>query len=281
MRPSVEISQIPEIREADAPPAIRELYADIRATVGIPFVSLVYRYLATIPDALRYAWTVGRPPMLDGRMDAWAGELMAGGGEPKISTGVRVRLKESAGSSGERMQVFELIGFYNRANTRNLVLFTALLDLLENPEIAENWTPPPLDPAAARAPIFDAPMPKFKELNEITQNQILELTFAQGHAASGIIPSLYLHLAPQPKFLAAVHAAILPLLAGGATEAASSAIKQKAAQFAASLAAASKAWMPASMVQRRREVFDVLTSFTNEAMPQMIVAGRLLAEALA
>lgn len=275
------ISQIPEVREADAPAEVRKLYADIRATVGIPFVSLVYRYLATVPDALEYAWAVGRPPMLDGRMDRWAAALMDADDWPKVSADARTRLVGSAGSNLGRAQVRELISYYNRANIRNLVLFSALLELLERlPSIVENWSPPPFEPCATRAPALQIPLPKFQDLNLTTQNQILELANAQGHAASGIIPSLYLNLAPQPKFLGAVHAAILPLLADGRTEKPLNALKQKAAECAASLAADAATPMPASIVQRRHEIFDVLTSFTADAMPQMVVNGRLLTDAL-
>jgi hypothetical protein len=46
--------QLPEIREEDAPPEIVALYDDIRETIGVPHLALIYRHLAALPGALPY-----------------------------------------------------------------------------------------------------------------------------------------------------------------------------------------------------------------------------------
>lgn len=48
---------VPAIAEAEAQGEIAALYADIRATLGVPVVNLIWRHLATIPTALPWAWT--------------------------------------------------------------------------------------------------------------------------------------------------------------------------------------------------------------------------------
>jgi hypothetical protein len=47
---------VPAIAEASATGAVAELFADIRLVLGVEVVNLIWRHLATIPDALPRAW---------------------------------------------------------------------------------------------------------------------------------------------------------------------------------------------------------------------------------
>ena len=49
------------ISEAGATGEIAALYGDIRATLGVPVVNLIWRHLATFPGALPWAWQSLRP----------------------------------------------------------------------------------------------------------------------------------------------------------------------------------------------------------------------------
>ena len=55
------MSQLPEIREADAAPEIAAIYADIKATAALPQINLIFRYLATHPGVLAWVWQALRP----------------------------------------------------------------------------------------------------------------------------------------------------------------------------------------------------------------------------
>ena len=52
---------IAAIPEEDASGDIATLYADLRATLGVPFVNLIWRHLATIQGGLAWAWTLVKP----------------------------------------------------------------------------------------------------------------------------------------------------------------------------------------------------------------------------
>ena len=52
---------VPAIPEADATCEIAAIYGDIRETLGVPVVNLIWRHLATMPDALPWTWSVVRP----------------------------------------------------------------------------------------------------------------------------------------------------------------------------------------------------------------------------
>ena len=57
---------VPAIAEAAATGATAEIFADIRHVLGVEVVNLIWRHLATIPDALPWAWGMLRPLYADG-----------------------------------------------------------------------------------------------------------------------------------------------------------------------------------------------------------------------
>lgn len=57
---------VPAIAEADAIGDTAALFADIRATLGVPVVNLIWRHLATIPEALPWAWSTLKPHYASG-----------------------------------------------------------------------------------------------------------------------------------------------------------------------------------------------------------------------
>ena len=56
-----QIESVPSVLESAASGEIAEIYSDIRATLGTSVVNLVWRNLATIPDALPWTWSTVRP----------------------------------------------------------------------------------------------------------------------------------------------------------------------------------------------------------------------------
>ena len=57
---------LPELLEAQATGRIAEIYDEIRRLSGVPYVSSLQRYVATLPGALEWAWDALRPAMLSG-----------------------------------------------------------------------------------------------------------------------------------------------------------------------------------------------------------------------
>ena len=68
---------VPAIAESEATGDIAELYSDIRATLGVPVVNLIWRHLATFPGALSWAWNSLKPVYDDGTVAAQAAALRA------------------------------------------------------------------------------------------------------------------------------------------------------------------------------------------------------------
>ena len=52
---------IPAVREDAATGATAAIFADLRATLGVPFVNLIWRHLATMPGMLEWTWALVKP----------------------------------------------------------------------------------------------------------------------------------------------------------------------------------------------------------------------------
>ena len=59
----------PAVVEAAATGQTADLFADIRATVGVRVVNLVWRHLATIEGALPWSWSAVKPLYVRGIAD--------------------------------------------------------------------------------------------------------------------------------------------------------------------------------------------------------------------
>lgn len=55
------------VEERDAPPRVRSIYDDIKATLGLPFVATEYRAMATYPDWLEIWWKDCKPRLQEPR----------------------------------------------------------------------------------------------------------------------------------------------------------------------------------------------------------------------
>ena len=57
---------LPEIREAEAPPGTAEVFAGLRAGVGVAQVNLIWRHAAALPGVLDWLWAQARPALESG-----------------------------------------------------------------------------------------------------------------------------------------------------------------------------------------------------------------------
>jgi hypothetical protein len=66
---------VPAVAETAATGAIAEIFADIRQVLRVEVVNLIWRHLATLPDALPWTWRVVRPFYANGTIAAEAAAL--------------------------------------------------------------------------------------------------------------------------------------------------------------------------------------------------------------
>lgn len=194
----------PAIAEASATGKTAELFADIRTTVGVRVVNLVWRHLATIDGALPWAWAVAKPLYLHGLPDQAAIRF-----RPKM---IVPKLASLAGP--QPRSVDDVLASYDHSNTINLFALGALVAWLRGESATEG--------AAAGGPRLPAPdvaLPQLASEEAVSPETwalVLRLNGFGDRAQPIILASMYRHLAHAPQFLRQVEAALAPVHADGA-----------------------------------------------------------------
>ena len=163
---------------------------------------------------------------------------------------------------------------YNRGNLTNLALLSAILLRAQGMAPGER---PATAPRGAMLPA-PPPLPRLAALPPAQQAQIRALTAAHGLSDTAVVPSLYLHLALWPNFLALLPELLAPLQAdGGLVRTRNAAVE--AARLAAPglIAALGAAPTPPPAL---REFLTRLEVFVREVIPGMVPVGLFLRRAL-
>jgi len=203
---------LPSIAENAAEGEIAELYADIRKTLDMPFVNLVWRALAAVPGGLSWTWATMKPLYQNGVAHAEARALVEALVIPETLRlpsdallGVGVDVK------GE-LAIQAALDGYERGNPLNLVTFSAVLAHLRGDvlPVAQNKSPAtiPLPPSLRAAP----PMMNFDQMSETTAKMVRKVSLlGADEGAEFVQVSLPRNLAYWPGFLALYWAELAPL----------------------------------------------------------------------
>ena len=203
------------ITEADATGEVADLYADIRATLGVPVVNLIWRHLAVMPGALPWAWEALKPLYASGAVAAQAAALRAGLKVPVLA-GLSAPALGAAGLVMDDLsRIAMILNSYERSNAMNLVALGALLARLEGTEASAGEAVPG---APAEQPV-EGNMPPLLTLDAMAPDvRALVEDINRIGRRDEILASMYRHLANWPPYLALVHALIAPFDAEGRLE---------------------------------------------------------------
>ena len=216
MNDGVAAIYVAEIGERKARGEIAALFGDIRRCIGVGMVNLIYRRMAARPGVLPWAWGALRPHFASGAVASEAGALSA-----NIDTGdVAATPREAWFAAGLNDRSLRAVGgiidAYNRANLANLVAIGALAAFLENGGAARApdadraaGADRALDAGEATGPLRLPPIRDMAELDESTAALIRLLSAPLSPPEAPLTPSLFLHLAPWPAFLAVAAASAL------------------------------------------------------------------------
>lgn len=258
---------LPEISERDATGRVAELYEEIRRTVGLPLVNLVYRVLAA-SERLESAWAALGPNLRDPHIASAARDLV---GQVKATRpAIPAVALATVGVSGSHLDAARsTVAAYMHANSRNMLAVTALLDETPgtgaSPPPATELPPPPEWEMLPMAQL-DALAPEARELLDAMSAPLV----APGEGA--LVPSLLRHFAHEPAVLAVLWTALAPAVESGEVEEGGEAVVDKARELARSMP---YAVAPLDDEQTR----ETLARF-QFTLSRMIVVGRLLEHAL-
>jgi hypothetical protein len=277
------MSLLPELSEREATSEKAAIYADIRRLGGVPIVALIFRHLATRPGVIEWAWGAIGPAWRTGLLQeiAWciARETPLVPIAPMPREALAVLGVDATGVA----EVRDSLEAYNRANPENMLSVLCLLRMLggrgagapANSFVApakagaqSQWTPPP-------APRPLVPMIDVSKMDAGT-SALLDLVAAPGEPGSTrVVQSLYRHLAQRPAYLALAITLLRQRFDDGSIDAATNHIVARMNEAADEIVRSLDA--PAVPDPGVR---DVLERFSGAVIPQMIVVGRLLEEAL-
>jgi hypothetical protein len=249
----------PAIAEAGATGEIAELFDDIRTTIGVRVVNLVWRHLATIDGALPWAWGAVKPLYLQGMADRAAVRFRETMSLP--------RLRSLAGDQPK--SVDDVLASYDHSNTINLFALGALVAWLRD-ETAGEGAPE----AGPRLPAPDIVLPRLASAEDVaseTWELVLRLNrFGDPHQL--ILASMYRHLAHAPAFLQQIETALAPVEADGSLAQAIAANRADARQRAKVLARAINAARP----QHAPEIEAGVSAFVDHAIGKMVTICRAI-----
>ena len=229
---------VPAITEASATGVVAELFADIRGVLGVEVVNLIWRHLATIPNALPWAWGTLRPLYADGTIAAEAQALHDRLTLPHLPPLPLELLAAIDLGSNELASIRDILAAYDRTNAMALVGLSALLFRLEGqPATSEpiaELSPGSSLSTTTRIPL--PPLPGLDALPEPVADLVATLNRLGTRRDNPVLASMYRHLAYWPGYLALSWALIAPLDAEGFLERAIADALAKAQAQAAGLA---------------------------------------------
>lgn len=270
---------VPSIPESEATGEIAALYEDIRQTLGVPLVNLIWRNLATIPGALDWAWTTLKPVYEDGGIQAEARALRMGLALPEVTALSPSALAEAGLSAADVTAIGTILDSYERSNPLNLIAIGALLVLLQGGSSdvpasspAEYVAEPPVSGELPSLLSFDDMSPETAELA-----RAVNALGARGR--THIMVSMPRHLAHWPAYLDLYRSVIAPLDEDGRLAASIDAViadgRSRGALLAPRLAAASE-----PQGEARTATIATLEDFYENAIARMIPVVGLLKKAM-
>jgi hypothetical protein len=266
-----------ELPEHQATGAVAVIYDEIRRFSGVPYVSSLQRYLATMPGVLEWAWAAIRPVMVSGVVPETAWRLASDvriAPLPPVSPAERTTWRLDSGGHAVISAIAE---HFVRVSPVNLLTGACLRLLLTEPPphgsgIADAWTPPAMLP----------PMPGNVDPSALPPDQrAVLLRFATEVDGAPFIPALYRQLACWPEFLAWLADVLVPRLTMPETNRARAAFRAAALDAAPAIVARLPG-LPAGPrpdAETSRRVLAIIDRYA-ETSPEMTMFGRLILEAI-
>jgi hypothetical protein len=264
-----------ELPEDQASGAIADIYREIREFSGVPYVSSLQRYLATMPGILEWAWGAIRPAMASGLIPE-TGWRLADNVRlpplPPVSESDRTNWKLDAGGYATIAAIAEN---FVRVSPVNLMMGSCLRLLLTTARphgsgIDQTWTPPAMLP----------PMPGNADPAALPPDQrAVLMRFATEVDGAPFIPALYRQLARYPAFLNWLADVLVPRLTAPETNAARAGFRAAALDAAPAIVARLHDVGPAPDAETTRRVLATIDRYA-ETSPEMTMFGRMILDAI-
>ena len=264
------------VGEAEASGDIAALFADIRSTLGVGVVNLIWRHLATIEGALPWAWSAVRPLYVEGAIEAEAErarERMRLLDLPRVPAEALVAVGlDAAALAGIRT----VLATYDRSNTMNLLALSALLASLDG-SVASGGQ---VGSGRGVGGGVEGALPRLlseADMAPSTWALVRRLNMLGERDEGRVLASMYRHLAHWPGVLALIWALLAPVDADGSLGSVIgdnlAAAKARARVLAGRLKASAAADLPPAQRQAARRAIAL---FVDHPIGKMVSICRML-----
>ena len=250
----------PAVAEAAATGRTADLFADIRATVGVRVVNLVWRHLATMDGALPWAWAAVKPLYVEGIVDAAVGRFRQTMIVPSLA---------SLAAGLEPAGVDAVLASYDHSNTINLFALGALVARLRG-QTADSGTPE-RGPRLAAPDLALPPLASEGDVGPDVWAMVLRLNHFGDRPDPLILASMYRQLAGSPGFLRRVEAALASAQADGSLDRAIIANRESAYTQTRTIARAISAPLPPAV-----PIEAGVAAFLDHAISKMVTICRAI-----
>lgn len=198
---------LPELLEGDATGAVAEIYGEIRVCSGVPYVSTLQRFLATMPGVLEFGWAVVRPAMVSGAAPEAAWEAANAADAPPLPPMSPAVLRLLGVDGPGLATIRNIAANFARVSPVNVITGAMLEPIAKGgaapigPGFGDaGWTPPEM--------LADMPkLPAMDSLSDDLRDALETLMVPIG--GQPFLPALYRQFAQWPAF-AAYLAAVIP-----------------------------------------------------------------------
>ncbi len=256
---------VPAVTEAEATGDIAAIFADIRAVYRVGVVNLIWRHLATIPDALPWAWQAIRPLFVDTTIQYQAAVLRGGLSLPVLPPIPPEVLSALGLSPGDLARIRAVLEAYHRTNSMALVALTALAHP-GNPRRPASTVPVECDEGPDEIPL--PPLPSLDALPPDVGALVNRLNSFGTVAEKPILASMYRHLAHWPPYLGLVWAVLAPLHQSGTLHAAIAVTAARAKALSATILMPNKPPPPGAR--------EAIAPFIDDVLPKMVAICGML-----
>lgn len=267
-----------EISEANATGDVARIFADIRRLCAVPYVSAIYRHLATRPGALPWAWAAVSPAFESGAAQEAGWRVAADLPLDPLPPISRDALRVWGVDASAEQTVRNTCDGFVRVAPVNMV-FAGLLkrfiagDTPNGQSASGTWQPPGDIPAPP--PLVDPAKLDPAQLGVL-------LRFATISGGKPFVPGLYRMLAHWPALLAHLSVVLAPRLTSATSTAAFDLVRARidaAVPKVFEQLPALESRSPVPPADERANLLAALETY-RKTSPELIAFGRLISEAL-
>lgn len=268
---------IPAIREDDATGEIAVLFADLRTTLEVPFVNLIWRHLATMPGMLAWTWSLVKPMHATPALREAAETLRAGVTIPAGSE-QPVEVFDAVGvMPDDRAVIRAMMRNYGTGNSLNLLSLLLVQAVLAG-EVPGGRV---VEDSGSREPTGTVlrPLPRLLGLDELSpslRKLVLDMDQFGRLTPTDAVASLYRHLAHWPGFLAVAHAALSGAHRDGSLRAAHQRTLSHATTLVHSQLLPLARIPPPPPATGRAEAQAGIEIFTGQMIARMVAMGEIM-----